>query len=339
MEMLDKYEFTLRVLSPLYMSGIKERTEWRAPSVKGLMRWWFRVVGGSKEEEGKIFGMAGDKEAKASPFILRCYEERVGGEKYEKPFPYFGFSLKNRECISANSLLKLEVLFYPAVSEEIKRKVLSSLWLAVKLGGFGSRARRLYGSLEFARYDKEKTKKLFGDSLIFSPFTDIRSELPNCLNEIAKILNVKSPLPLEIYLKELEKDLSEIEKGKRLTEFEELYRDYRKKIAKPERRQALGMPLGEICKGYRMASQMIFKKVNEQTALITIILDFELSDDTWKALKTIKETGECKKEEVKKVVLDEQLKGEIKEEMLKLMRDFCEKEIYAEKIYPPKQGG
>ncbi|MGB9878340.1 MAG: type III-B CRISPR module RAMP protein Cmr1, partial [bacterium] len=39
-------------MQPLFMGGADpKKAEWRAPSVKGLMRWWFRAAGGDKQTE------------------------------------------------------------------------------------------------------------------------------------------------------------------------------------------------------------------------------------------------------------------------------------------------
>lgn len=312
--LLDKYEFTLKVISPLYMSGARKNdAEWRAPSVKGLMRWWFRVVGGTREEEEEIFGMAGDKKAKASPFILRCYVKELPSSKKDdtlSELSYFGFSLRRGEergYFPRGNLLGLEILFYPKASEEIKRKALASLWLAVNLGGFGSRSRRLFGSLAFNSQPEEKINALFSNQLPFSPLRqDINNSLPHCLDVIADAIGVKKPLPLEIYLC-----------NKRWRDLQNEYKNYRYQCLKrniehnrPEQRQALGLPL-PFLKEYRFASQLIFKALSPEQCLLIIIMSFKLDQ----------------------VVEVRDILKMNKDKMIKIMKEFCSK-VCADKIYP-----
>lgn len=45
------------VLTPLFNRGAYQDTpELRAPSIRGMVRWWFRVLGGSADEEKEAFG-------------------------------------------------------------------------------------------------------------------------------------------------------------------------------------------------------------------------------------------------------------------------------------------
>jgi CRISPR type III-B/RAMP module RAMP protein Cmr1 len=288
-DMLDKYEFVLKGITTLKMRGAKPGVvEWRAPSVKGLMRWWFRVVRPAdmkskvRKEEAEIFGGSGD-EATASPFILRCESDAhlvLSNELYN------------------SYLLRLKIAFYPNVLQEKKKKALASLWLAVNLGNFGSRSRRLYGSLQFDSAPAEKIRNLFSNRLDFSPLNNPEKTIPDSLDTIAEIFGIPRPLALEVYHASID--------GRSL---EEKYREFRRR-ANREKKICFGLPIINLGLGDRFASQIIFKTLGN-SCLLTIIKSFELNDE----LRRI---------------------GLKKEDIILTLRKFCEY-INAEKIYP-KEG-
>ncbi len=63
--------YTLELLTPCFCAGADQaKAEIRAPSIRGQLRWWFRTLGGSVDDERSVFGgMAGT--AHASSLILR----------------------------------------------------------------------------------------------------------------------------------------------------------------------------------------------------------------------------------------------------------------------------
>lgn len=54
--------YTLELITPCFCAGANPaEAEIRAPSIRGQLRWWFRVLGGSAAEEAAVFGsVAGD---------------------------------------------------------------------------------------------------------------------------------------------------------------------------------------------------------------------------------------------------------------------------------------
>jgi len=49
-----------KVITPLFMGGAYQQAELRTQSINGLLRWWFRIAGGSLKDEKRIFGWAGE---------------------------------------------------------------------------------------------------------------------------------------------------------------------------------------------------------------------------------------------------------------------------------------
>lgn len=77
----DKYQ--LEFITPCFCAGaVPERAEIRAPSIRGQLRWWFRVLGGSRDQEHSVFG--GIDQASASSIQVRV--RMIGkAEKFEVP--------------------------------------------------------------------------------------------------------------------------------------------------------------------------------------------------------------------------------------------------------------
>ena len=70
---------TLELLTPCFCAGADQaRAEVRAPSIRGQLRWWFRVLGGTPEQEKRVFGgVHGDAPA-ASAIVIRVRSEANG---------------------------------------------------------------------------------------------------------------------------------------------------------------------------------------------------------------------------------------------------------------------
>lgn len=64
--------FRLTFLTPCFCAGANPSVaEVRAPSIRGKLRWWFRVLGGSLPEESEVFGSIENDSATASALIVR----------------------------------------------------------------------------------------------------------------------------------------------------------------------------------------------------------------------------------------------------------------------------
>lgn len=73
-----KETYNIKLITPLFSRGSYEHLpEVRPPSIRGVLHWWLRAVGGSSAEERSIFGSVhkgfggGDKGASASKIVIR----------------------------------------------------------------------------------------------------------------------------------------------------------------------------------------------------------------------------------------------------------------------------
>jgi CRISPR type III-B/RAMP module RAMP protein Cmr1 len=58
--MMKTFKVECKVITPLFMGGANQQAELRTQSINGLLRWWFRIAGGSIEDEKRLFGWAGE---------------------------------------------------------------------------------------------------------------------------------------------------------------------------------------------------------------------------------------------------------------------------------------
>ena len=54
---MKTFNVVCKVITPLFMGGANQQAELRTQSINGLLRWWFRVAGGSIDDEKKNFRM------------------------------------------------------------------------------------------------------------------------------------------------------------------------------------------------------------------------------------------------------------------------------------------
>jgi CRISPR-associated protein Cmr1 len=55
-------EYEVEFITPCFCAGADQsKAEVRAPSIRGQLRWWFRVLGGSYEQEKRVFGGVHDR--------------------------------------------------------------------------------------------------------------------------------------------------------------------------------------------------------------------------------------------------------------------------------------
>jgi len=166
---MQEVTFTLRTLTPLFLAGADQtKAELRAPTFRGLMRYWLRALLGGLtgtdkhgleqviEAETALFGNT--KTASAIRIKVRTLTgmdrteefkregsgrnvtgrdyllwsmERFGGKPRRR---YFIPGIQFEVTLSAQDILKL-------------KQALATFWLLTQLGGIGSRSRRCAGSV------------------------------------------------------------------------------------------------------------------------------------------------------------------------------------------------
>ena len=157
-------ELELENVTPLFIAGADQKTieneGLRTPSLRGLLRWWFRAIMGGivsiddlKEFEKEIFGST---EQKSSVRILSLVEEapllisRLPAISNELRYLWFSIFMQEKQR-QRLQFYSPGTKFSITLSSENKNNLkiaLGCLWTLVYLGGIGARMRRGAGSLK-----------------------------------------------------------------------------------------------------------------------------------------------------------------------------------------------
>jgi len=168
--------FTLKAVTPLFMKGAYDnKCEFRASSIKGCLRYWFRVIyPGRLEEESRLFGST----ASRSPLIVRASELspiKEGNLHYDANYEdvksgigYLGYGiiddekkLSQQSCYQHKSTFTLQFGFNRSLSHDDKITILNAFWALLMFGGLGAKNRRGFGSMLVVDDPvKEETKLL-----------------------------------------------------------------------------------------------------------------------------------------------------------------------------------
>lgn len=137
----------------MFLAGYDGTTpELRSPSIKGMMRFWWRALNGYlslyelKKKEGEIFGSS-DKEIGRSKINIQVTSKRLEiGEYYILPHKS---NFKPRG-LSPGQKISISLSFYDNIDEYS-----NILKVSLLLGGLGKRSRRGFGSVNILKVNKE----------------------------------------------------------------------------------------------------------------------------------------------------------------------------------------
>ncbi len=177
--------FTCEIITPMFLAGADAPTselrfppELRPPSVKGLLRFWWRAMHGDmtiaalRQEEAVLFGSGGEK-ARRSPVMITIDSHDafiqkngdIGIDQQKQPgIGYLFYStmfVQQRDCFKPGSGFTISLSSYSLPSLEATVKAFACL---VFFGGLGSRSRRGAGSI-FVKGIGGNAKELLNDVL------------------------------------------------------------------------------------------------------------------------------------------------------------------------------
>lgn len=187
--------YTLDIITPCFCGGAKpaKQAETRAPSIRGQLRWWFRVLGGFKvpvpdtsslrDQEDYIFGSAAGDTGSASRLIVRVLPRKgalpkdvvqrdAAGMQADVTTPrgYLLFPLRSNLAKGDDKRRALfDVETTPASFDLIIQwRGHSDMWESIEaliavfghLGSLGFRSRRAMGALAFSKDAPDLAKAL-----------------------------------------------------------------------------------------------------------------------------------------------------------------------------------
>jgi len=162
----------LEAVTPVWMGGAGAQPELRPPSLRGCLRFWLRaLLGGALGEdlkallaaEGAVFGNT----QRASPVVVRMTgDPHVGGATFSEEehrgvnYMFWSMYQRKREAILPGERFQLrmhgrafdfqpfEVRGHTIDVDQSFELAAGALWLLLRMGGVGARARRGAGSLQ-----------------------------------------------------------------------------------------------------------------------------------------------------------------------------------------------
>ncbi|SRR5579885_631302 len=147
----------IEVLTPLFNRGAYQDTpEIRVPSIRGMVRWWFRVLGGTPDEEKQVFGGMKKfgrqfaKDVMASRLVFRVSQVRAPRANPDPPtLPHKqGGQASPQAAFAPGARFRLEVFSrFGPLDQGLQRKVESALEVWLLLGALGLRANRGGGNV------------------------------------------------------------------------------------------------------------------------------------------------------------------------------------------------
>jgi|GEM_PF-346459 len=178
-----KVTFECEAITPIFVTGADQRDiELRSPSIKGVLRFWWRTLNGSlsvselREKEAQIFGGVGKKEGRSKVVILVDLEDREirRGEDLRRDYGLtwqfsggrlvgrhagigylvYAALINKRRFFFAKGSSKSGTLFsvhFLAKEIDVLQHTISAFWCLVFLGGLGLRSRRGGGNIAVNR--------------------------------------------------------------------------------------------------------------------------------------------------------------------------------------------
>lgn len=164
----------LTFITPAFLAGANQNIpEIRVPSIRGALRWWFRVLAGGRDvrkEEDELFGTVHGT-VRASAISVRVEDANIVNNQQalslpnETPMGYIGYFARakgrtKRECyIDAKSTFTLKIREMRPVPADLWTQLEDAVQAFVWVGALGLRATRGFGRL--AEQDNPPTAKAF----------------------------------------------------------------------------------------------------------------------------------------------------------------------------------
>jgi CRISPR type III-B/RAMP module RAMP protein Cmr1 len=145
-----KWEKKIEIVTPCFCRGAYQDTpEIRVPSVRGMVRWWFRALGGTADEEKKIFGGISGGRAETSRLVFRVknIQTKPAGLMVTLPHKQGG-NANPQAAFKEGAQFTLEVISrLGGLTPSQEKKVFDALEVWSLLGSIGLRSNRTGGNL------------------------------------------------------------------------------------------------------------------------------------------------------------------------------------------------
>lgn len=225
---MDSIPVTLKTVTPLFLTGADGRTpELRAPSIKGMMRFWWRAINshfsleGLRNAESRLFGSS-DETVGRSKFALSVRKNDGIEVIPYQPLPHHTgnnscpYLTKNPSCNRDGRCSKGNMPNKPnaiapnqefeciirANTDTIKNKIEDIFKVSVILGGLGKRSRRGFGSVKIIN-NKEEDKVAYSLASICKLLNSVANSFKVNVDKIERNVLVHTDAATYPYIKEI----------------------------------------------------------------------------------------------------------------------------------------
>lgn len=207
---MTRRSYTLEIITPCFCAGGDQGiAEIRPASIRGQLRWWFRVLGGTAETEREVFGgIAGS--ASASRVTIRVSSQRllhnwhlptvspndpasyvwyfasVSGKETGAGARATGPRWKSAGVLAPKSTFKLEILQRQILWPENQTRFDLAIRCFLELGSMGLRISRGLGA--FVCHEHPFSDSIFTDLQNAGFRTELRPESFRDLNDVVKTI-------------------------------------------------------------------------------------------------------------------------------------------------------
>ncbi len=157
----------LQLITPCLCAGADQQSpELRAASFRGELRWWFRCLGGTREQENSIFGgVHGDCKASAVALLVQDVKGNPDFEwTFEKP-------QRKGAYLPPGIKFTLELRQLRELAEDEKELLLLAWDCLCNLGGIGARKTRALGAYAPVNPDEQRIPALLNHATVKKHFT------------------------------------------------------------------------------------------------------------------------------------------------------------------------
>lgn len=278
--------FECEVITPMFLAGADGKTpELRPPSIKGLMRFWWRAMNGHlppkklKKREAEIFGGSGKNEGRSKISIRILPKNILLGRKKQLPehtilTNYLKRVKQNGQWIKTENKIKINILDYIAYGAMQYNKQERRILMVRGYFDVGTKFDII------AKYDKNNEPDILSSFNCFFKYGNLGSKSRNGFGSLNLLDNNKF-YDLNFKLKDLPDDLPPYTAfskesclfetketctswDKALAEIGKIYREARLSLESPhnfEERQYISLPL--IAKGEKSITD--FMKDNRKS--------------------------------------------------------------------------
>lgn len=194
---MNSITFECEIITPMLLAGADGKTpELRPPSIKGMMRYWWRAIKAEddidklRKEESEIFGSSDEKIGK-SKFSIRVISKNLFSDNFS-PVPHSNKTFKFQGYKPGQ---KFSIMIFGNNDISLYQKILD---MTLLLGGLGKRSRRGFGSVHCASWKFPNINVL--QKFLLDKLNSIQNDFENINGKIKRKSNPCGKYP---FIKEI----------------------------------------------------------------------------------------------------------------------------------------